>query len=165
MHLMMRPNHLLAALVPLLAVALPAQAAVGTSAKAVTIRLVSVTTQVAVANDVDPKNQLGPGDVLAQKSQLRNAVRQFGKPNGAVVGRDIGTVTVVSQTVVAHKGTAVLPGGTIGFAGRVPVSGIGALLTLPVTGGTGNFAGARGRVEVRTLRGNRASNIYRLTLP
>jgi Dirigent-like protein len=161
----MRLNYLVAAFATLLAVALPAQAAVDARAETVTIRLVSLTTQVTVQKDVDPKNVASPGDVLAQKSQLRNAVRQFGKPNGALVGHDSGTITVVSLTVVAHKGTAVLPGGTIRFGGRVPVPGVGAVLTVPVTGGTGKFAGARGRVEIRTLRANRASNIYRLTLP
>ena len=73
--------------------------------------------------------------------------------------------TLVTRSVVAQNGTAVLPGGTIRFAGRAPPSTFGAVLKVPVTGGTGRFAGARGRLEVRQLSRTRAANVYRLTLP
>lgn len=165
MHVLMRPFHVIAASVAVLAVALPAQAARDTQSKTMTIKLVSVTTQVRLQRDVAPKNVASKGDVLSQKSVLRNAVAQFGKPKGALVGSDSGTMTLVSPTVVNTKGTAVLPGGTIRFAGQI--SEAAASVNISVTGGTGRYAGARGRLEVRSLdaSGARTTNVYRLTLP
>jgi hypothetical protein len=161
----MRPFHLLAAAVAVLAVALPAQASVDAPTASLTIRLLSVTTQVGLQKDVAPKNVASQGDVLWQKSVLRNAVAQFGKPKGALVGNDRGTMTLVSRTVFDTSGVAVLPGGTIRFAGRQSATANDG--SIPVTGGTGRYAGARGRLEVRSLNadGTRTSNVYRLTLP
>ncbi len=158
----MRTFLTLAAAAALFAVALPAQAAPGES---LTIRLISVTTQVKLQKDVAPKQVASKGDVIWQKSVLRNAVAQFGKPKGALVGSDSGTITLLSPTLVDNKGVAVLPGGTIRFAGR---AGEGtAVMTVAVTGGTGRYAGARGKLEVRALNadGSRTTNVYRLSLP
>jgi hypothetical protein len=159
----MHVSRLVAALVVTLAVALPAQAAPDAQSQAITIRLVSITTQVVARKDVAPKQRVSKGDVFWQRSQLLNAVAQFGKPKGALVGSDTGTLTVVSATAVHSTGTAVLPGGTIRFAGRA--SGTSGS-TIPVTGGTGRYAGARGELALGPLdaRGARTSNVYRLTL-
>ncbi len=165
MHPATRLSVLIAATVVLVGLALPADAAPDTRTEAVTIRLISVTTELRVQKDVAPKEVFSPGDVIWQKSVLRNAAAQFGKPKGARVGSDTGTVTIVSRTLVDNKGVSVLPGGTIRIAGRTKATG--TTLTLPVTGGTGRYAGARGKLDVRSLdaSGTRASNVYRLTLP
>ncbi len=165
MHAAMRTFHVIATSLALLAVALPAQAAPTARAETVTIRLLSVTTEARVQKDVAPKNVASKGDVIWQKSLLRNAVAQFGKPKGALVGSDSGTITLVSPTVLANKGVAVLPGGTIRFAGRS--DGNSRVMVVAVTGGTGTYAGARGKLEVRALNadGSRTTNVYRLTLP
>lgn len=161
----MRGFLTLAAAAALFAVALPARAAPDSPAESLTIRLISVTTRVKLQKDVAPKQVASKGDVIWQKSILRNAVAQFGKPKGALVGSDTGTITLLSTTLVDNKGVAVLPGGTIRFAGRS--AGDVVSLTLPVTGGTGRYAGASGKLEVRALNadGSRTTNVYRLTLP
>lgn len=149
----------------MLAVALPAQAAPDGRAESLTIRLLSTTTDVRLQKDVAPKQTASRGDVIWQRSILRNAVTQFGKPKGAVVGSDTGTITIVSATALDTKGVAKLPGGTVRFSGRTGSDA--KILTLSVTGGTGRYAGARGKLEVRSLDGTgaRTSNVYRLTLP
>jgi hypothetical protein len=141
--------------------AIPAQ---GADSKAMTIRVISTTTALEVVKDREPTNALSAGDVLRARSTLRNAVAQFGRPKGAVVGGDVGVVTMVSSTEGNVKVTASLPGGTIRLSGRdTAVSNE----SLRVIGGTGKFAGARGVVEVRLLdlRTRRALNVYRLQLP
>ncbi len=129
-----------------------------------TIRLTSMTTTLAVVRDRAPTNVLSAGDVLLARSVLRNAVAQFGRPKGAVVGGDVGVVTMVAATEGNTKVTATLPGGTICSSGK-DTGGVNQ--PLRVTGGTGKFAGARGAVEVRLLdlRTRRALNVYRLQLP
>ena len=144
------------------AAAIVAAAALGPAAPArvetrMVIRLISDNAVVS-ANDTPPQ---GPsaGDVIVTKSTLRNQVAQFGKPRGALVGRDRGKVTLLSPTTARLDGVATLPGGTIVIRGRVR----GA--TAPVTGGTGRFAHARGTLTTRDLSGTRAVNVYTLTLP
>ena len=112
------------------------------AAENVVIRLTSQTTSVT-GNDVTPK---GPskGDRYVLASRLTNAVRQFDKPAGAVVGSDRGTVRFTSDTLVAIDGVARLPGGTIHFRGR----GVFGLKRIPVVGGTGRYAGAKGTLIV-----------------
>jgi hypothetical protein len=129
-----------------------------------TIRLTSTTTALELVKDREPTNVLSTGDVIRARSTLRNAVAQFGRPKGAVVGRDVGVVTMVASAEGNVRVTATLPGGTIRSSGKdtaVPNQ------SLRVTGGTGKFAGARGVVEVRLLdaRTRRALNVYRLRLP
>jgi hypothetical protein len=165
MHRTMRTLTVAAAALALLVASVPSHAAPNTRAATLTLRLVSVTTQVKVEKDVAPKQVVSKGDVFWQQSLLRNAIAQFGRPKGAVVGSDTGTITVVSRTLLDNKGVAVLPGGTIRFEGRA-ADGARAL-SLGVTGGTGRYAGARGTLEVKALTpdGTRTSNVYRLTLP
>jgi hypothetical protein len=140
---------------------IPAQ---GADSKAMTIRVTSTTTALEVVKDRAPTNVLSAGDVIRARSTLRNAAAQFGRPKGAVVGRDVGVVTLVSSTEGNVKVTTSLPGGTIRSSGKdTPVPN----QSLRVIGGTGTFAGARGVLEVRTLdlRSRRALNVYRLQLP
>ena len=141
--------------------AIPAQ---GADSKSMTIRLTSTTTALEVVRDREPTNALSAGDVLRARSTLRNAVAQFGRPKGAVVGKDVGVVTMVAATEGSTKVTATLPGGTIRSSGK-DTGGVNQ--PLRVTGGTGDFAGARGVVEVRLLdlRTRRALNVYRVQLP
>ena len=76
---------------------------------------------------------------------------------------DVSTYTVVSTTKGEVKVTAKLPGGTLRAAGR---TGGERLQRIPVLGGTGAFAGARGVTESPlNASGDRARNVYRLQLP
>ena len=159
-------NALLSSLVMIVAVSLGASAipAQGADSKSMTIRLTSTTTALEVVRDREPTNVLSAGDVIRARSTLRNGVAQFGRPKGAVVGRDVGVVTMVASAEGNVKVTTTLPGGTIRSSGK----DTGSLNeSLRVIGGTERFAGARGVVEVRLidLRGRRALNVYRLQLP
>jgi hypothetical protein len=127
----------------------------------VVIRLLSKNTIVSFSDKV-PKNKISPGDRIVSTSTLRNEVAQFGKPRGAVVGRDRATVTIVSDTAYDMNGYAVLPGGRVLFAGRVRAVGKPEVVT--VSGGTGAFAHARG-TSTASGAGAAALNVYRLTLP
>ena len=146
-------------------VGVPAQAAPDTASATVTIRLVSNTTSARVLVDRAPKGKASKGDKQWAMSVLRNAVAQFDRPKGAVVGSDVGTLTVVSVTPprVDLKVTVRLPGGTLRAAGRIT----GLDQDIPVIGGTGDFANARGTSEIRSLHpsGDPALNVYRLRLP
>jgi hypothetical protein len=140
--------------------------AVGTAATAAqgpaTIRLVSVGTGERL-RDTPPA---GPsrGDASIQTSRLLNAVAQFGKPKGAVVGRDSATLTLTGPASATIAGGATLPGGTLLLRGVMRVAP--GRLVFPVVRGTGRYAGARGTVTVTALAGqNRALNVYRLVYP
>ena len=123
------------------------------------IRLIS-NNSIASANDKPPKG-LSAGDSFTTTSTLRNQVAQFGKPKGALVGRDRAVQTFLSPTAFTIKGYAVLPGGRVLFRGRVTTTGS----SVKVTGGTGRYASARGTVTADSLGGTRTTNVYRLTLP
>lgn len=130
-----------------------------------TIRLISVTTQIRVLVDRAPKQQLSMGDVLRAKSVLRNEVPQFGRPKGAKVGSDITTLTLVSSKLTDVRVAVKLPGGTLKVSGRIPWAQ-GDSEIIAVVGGTGDLAGARGTAEVIDLSdGHRTRKIYRLRLP
>ena len=132
------------------------------SKSAVVIRLVSITT----SNRVQDKAPQGasPGDKVFTTSRLQNAVAQLGRPKGAVVGSDRATLTIRGSDSVLVDGSATLRGGTIRFHGLITSANT---TRIPVVGGTGRFAGARGTVTTAALSRNglRASNVYRLTLP
>jgi dirigent-like protein len=144
------------------AVLVCASASSARSERAMTIRLVSVATS---ARPVD-KPPAGPskGDQIIETSRLSNAVSQFGKAKGAVVGHDKATLTILSPTALTLDGVATLPGGTIAIRGPVESSS-GRVTTIPVKGGTGRYAHARGSVVLTQLDTNRALNVYRLSLP
>jgi hypothetical protein len=123
------------------------------------VRLTSVTTSLT-PHDVAPSG-FSAGDRYFAKSRLLNRVPQFGKPKGAVVGSDQGTLTVLSATVARSVGVATLPGGTIRFRGSGKV---GARTSIPIVGGTGDYAGARGTLVV-SQAGDTTFNTYNLKLP
>src|SRR3954465_5665652 len=99
----------------------------------VVIRLLSKNTIVSFS-DKAPENKISPGDRIVSTSTLRNEVAQFGKPKGALVGRDRAAVTIVSDSDYDMNGYAVLPGGRVLFAGHVRSVGKPEVVT--VTGGT-----------------------------
>jgi dirigent-like protein len=100
---------------------------------------------------------------LRMTDKLYNLVPQFGKPKGALVGSDSGTLKKTGTISFSFSGVARLPGGTLNVKGEV----IGGehISNLTIAGGTGRFAGARGVVVIRELGGRgRAANIFHVTL-
>jgi hypothetical protein len=139
-----------------------AHAAGDSATRSVVIRLIAINSIVR-ETDKPPK---GPsaGDWAVTKARLRNKVAQFGKPAGAFVGNDRGRYTFVSESVVKVDGVATLPGGTLIVRGRLRIVSSNSA-SVPVVGGTGRFAHARGSVYATDLDRTRALNVYRLTLP
>jgi hypothetical protein len=145
--------------------ALPAQAARSTDSATRTIRLVSFTVNSRLIVDRAPKGQPSKGDVVREESILRNAVPQFGKAKGANVGSDVAILTITSSSPVRINVRLVvrLPGGTLRGAARIAGTRIA---DIRITGGTGDFARARGTGTVRENgRAPGVFNIYRLRLP
>ena len=142
--------------------ALPAQAEL--DARTLTIRLVSTETHSKVFTDRPPINRASNGDVILVASTLRNAVEQFGRPKGAVVGDDTVVFTIRSRTEAHVVVETNLPGGWLRGAGRVR---FGPKQAFPVTGGRGRFAKARGTGESTALgpASSRRLKLYRLRLP
>jgi hypothetical protein len=151
----LRPRGVLAAGAVALACATGAEAAT------LTVRVTSVTLSVR-PTDRAPAGT-SRGDTIVYRNRLLNAVRQFGRPAGAVVGSDRGTITFTGAHSARYAGTAVLPGGTLELAGRV-IALTGSRIAIPVAGGTGRYAGALGYVVVGPGK-QRALNVYTLTLP
>lgn len=146
-----------------LALAVLAAAAVvpAAEAKKVTIALTSVSIS-ARQNDLGPKGA-SKGDTIVYRDRLLNAKAQFGHAKGATVGSDRGTMTFTSAHAARFSGVAVLPGGTLQLEGKV-IALPNRSLAIPVTGGTGDFAKAKGYVLVGPGT-KRALNTYTLTLP
>jgi hypothetical protein len=139
--------------------ALLAQPAVTGAAGPAKIVVISITTSTKV-NDKGPK---GPsaGDTYVTTSKLVNAVRQFGKKKGAVVGTDTSTTTLTAPRSARVTGLATLPGGTLRVRGKLNEQ-MDATYVAPVVKGTGAFAGARGTVTINGTD-KRAWNTYLLT--
>ncbi len=125
------------------------------------IRLVSITTSESSV-DLPPRNA-SAGDRQLFASRLLNAQAQFGKPKGAVVGSDRGSMRLTSATSAVLKTVAKLPGGTITVSGKLRAAGAGAV-SIPVVTGTGVFAGARGTLTIFAPSGPKTVvNVYRLS--
>ncbi len=125
------------------------------------IQLVSITTSYSSV-DVPPRNA-SAGDRQLFTSKLLNARPQFGKPKGAVIGSDRGTMLLTAPTSARLKTVAKLPGGTLTVNGPLRAAGGGAV-SIRVVAGTGNFAGARGTLTILAPTGPKtAVNIYRLS--
>ena len=124
-----------------------------------TISVISITTS-SKATDKSPK---GPsaGDTYVTTSRLVNAVAQFGRKKGAVVGTDRATTTFSAVRSARIAGTATLPGGTLTVRGRLKEQADSTFVA-PVVSGTGAFKGARGTVTINGTD-KRASNVYKLT--
>ena len=101
---------------------------------------------------------------LRMTDKLYNLVPQFGRPKGALVGSDSGTLKKAGHISFSFSGVARLPGGTLNVRGQVV--GGESVSNLNIAGGTGRFAGARGVVVIREMSGGqgRASNVFHLTL-
>jgi hypothetical protein len=122
-------------------------------------------TSVALAvtpTDVAPKGT-SKGDTIAYRDRLLNVKARFGRAKGVVVGSDHGTMTFTSAHTATFSGTAVLPGGTLRLEGKV-VALPNHSFVIPVSGGTGRFAKAKGYVLVGPGE-KKALNIYTLTVP
>ena len=125
------------------------------------ITVVSKTTSES-SIDVPPRKD-SAGDRQLFTSRLLNARRQFGKPKGAAVGSDRGTLTLTSARSANLKTVAKLPGGTITANGPLLAAGDGAV-SVAVVAGTGIFAGAHGTLTILKPTGPKtAVNIYRLS--
>jgi dirigent-like protein len=144
-----------------IAVVTAAALAPAAEAKKVTIVLTSVSIS-AKQNDRSPKGT-SKGDTIVYRDRLLNAKAQFGRPKGAPVGADRGTMTFTSAHAARFSGVAIVPGGTLELEGKV-IALPNRSLAIPVTGGTGDFAKAKGFVVVGPGT-RRALNTYTLTLP
>ena len=161
---MLRAAVLLASVA--LVMVLPAAASNAATAKSLTIR-VFVKRVTQSIKDVPPRtfrlaHEYTKGDTIRGTDGLRNAVRQFNKPNGASVGTDRYVFTAVAWQKVRVDFVARFPGGTVHAHGE---GKIGSKPELPIVGGTGLYAGATGVVEGRHLANGKKLNIYRLQLP
>jgi hypothetical protein len=126
------------------------------------ITLVSETTSESSV-DAPPRKD-SAGDRQLFTSRLLNARRQFGKPKGAAVGSDRGTLTLTSARSANLKTVAKLPGGTITTNGRLRAAAGDGAVAVAVVAGTGIFAGARGTLTILKPTGPKtAVNIYRLS--
>ena len=117
---------------------------------------------IASFNDDHPPKGDSNGDRYLVRDSLTNAVKQFGKRAGAVVGHDSGIIVLTGTKTGSFVGVATLPGGKIRFKGVLSLTSVpGPPLT--VTGGTGRYAQATGKVLIGP--GNFPLNTYKLTLP
>lgn len=118
-----------------------------------------ITVNINGAHDQKPPAGI-VGDVVTGTDRLRNAVPQFGKPKGAVVGRARYRTVFETAAVAFVDVTATLPGGTIRARGQADFRRDSNVIR--VVGGTGAFAGAKGTVEEKALPSGQTLNIYRL---
>jgi hypothetical protein len=140
----------------LAAVATTAASAAAPAPTSIVIKVKSVTT-ATIPTDKAPKGA-SKGDRVIVRDRLVNVTRQFGKPAGAVVGRDEGVVVLTSATTGTFEGVATLPDGTIRLHGVVG----NGIETYTVVGGTRRYAHARGTITVGS--GKSPLNTYHLTL-
>jgi hypothetical protein len=144
--------------------AAPAGTTSTTGARSVTIRvLATVTTARPV--DLPPRNVQNKGDRVFVESQLTNAVPQFGRPKGSIIGQDYSTITYLTPTERLVNVQITLPGGGLHLRGKLKVADPAAVVRIPVVSGTRDFAGATGFSEARSAPGSHTLNVYRLRLP
>jgi Allene oxide cyclase barrel like domain len=125
-----------------------------------TIAVTSVTVSLS-SRDVGPKGA-SAGDSVTYRDRLLNAAPQFGRKRGAVVGSDHGRLTYSTAHTATYEGTVTLPGGTMELAGSVLSTPAGGLV-VPIVGGTGKYAYARGTLTVGPGR-DRVLNTYRIAI-
>ena len=133
------------------------------ASSSLTISVLWTVLSDRLVRDVPPKKRQSRGDVSAFNASLTNHVPQFGQRSGALVGVEHDTATVLSARAIFLRCEATLPGGRIFFAGRI--AGRGAFHTLPVTGGTGRYARARGSVTSEDIGRLVSVETFRLRLP
>jgi hypothetical protein len=131
-----------------------------------TIRLTATAAGSRYLVDHAPKGYPNKGDVTRETSTLRNAVAQFGRPKGAIVGSDVWIATIVIPPFgkVDVRAATSLPGGTIRAVGTVTATQTAG--TFRVVGGTAGYAGARGTTRLRNTNasGSRALIVFGLRL-
>jgi len=157
-----RPGRLAASIALAAGAALVGPATSGADSVYV-LRLVSITVSGTLTDTGKP----GPsrGDHFDMKDTLVNAVRQLGKPKGARVGSDRARLELVSATKSEISGIARLPGGTVTFEGGFTVRA-GGTFAVPIVGGTGRWAKARGTLTVYPpFAQNRTINVFRIGVP
>ena len=123
-------------------------AAPGAAVKPQKINLLMVDTSIVDIN-VDPNSPPTVGKQFVIESD-------FYKWNGSKRGAHVGTVqTVCTFTKITGNGywqvctgAALLPGGQVTVAGSILQ---GAVFDIPVVGGTGAYAGARGYVRIKSI--------------
>ncbi|HEX5583587.1 hypothetical protein [Gaiella sp.] len=135
-----------------------------TGSRTMTIRVLASVTK-ATPVDLPPRNVQNKGDRVFVESQLRNAVPQFGRPKGSIVGIDYSTITYLSSTKRLVSVQVTLPGGGLRLRATLDVSNPDALVKIPVISGTRDFNGATGYSEARSASGEQTLNIYHLRLP
>jgi hypothetical protein len=145
---------------------LPAAAADVAATKSFTIR-VYVKQVTQSIKDVPPKtlrlgNEYTKGDTIRGAEILRNAVRQFNKPQGAKVGTDRYVITALAWQKIRVDFVTRFPGGTVHAHGEGKA---GSKPEVPIVGGTGLYAGAIGSIEGQHLANGEKLNIYRLQVP
>lgn len=132
-----------------------------------TIRLIGSAAGSRYLVDHAPKGYPNKGDVVRERSTLRNAVAQLGRPKGAIVGSDVWITTIVIPPFgkIDVKAATTVPGGTIRAVGTVTAGRTTG--SFRVVGGSGRYAGARGTLSLRNINasGSRAVLVYRLQLP
>jgi hypothetical protein len=137
-------------------------AATGTTAASaaapttIVITVKSVTT-ASIPTDKAPKGA-SKGDRVLLRDRLINVAKQFGKPAGAVVGRDEGVLVLTSATSGTFDGVTTLPGGTIRLHGVIR----NGTESFSIAGGTGKYLDARGTIVVGP--GKSPLNTYHLQI-
>ena len=134
------------------------------SSDLLTLRLMSLNT-VAQGTDAPPKNRWSAGDRLNFKDLLLTAEpRQFGKKKGKPVGYDAGVIEYAGGTKQRMTVTVTFPGvGTLTYQGVLRDLPDGSS-AVPITGGTGQFKGARGEVVIGE-GSPKALNTFRIVTP
>jgi hypothetical protein len=129
----------------------------------VTIQFTSWITE-RTDHDLPPKGKLSKGDYVAFRDLLVNRTAQFGRKAGKPVAWDIGTLTSMggSKTWIYVK--AYFPKiGTITYSGPFVTRKDGTTI-VPITRGTGAFAGATGTVVIGAGQA-KSPNTYIVTVP
>jgi hypothetical protein len=135
-----------------------------TGPRTMTIRVLASVTK-ATPVDLPPRNVQNAGDRVFVESQLRNAVPQFGRPKGSIVGVDYSTITFLSRTKRLVSVQVTFPGGGLRLRTTLDVSDPDALVRIPVISGTRDFEGATGYSEARSASGEQTLNVYHLRIP
>jgi hypothetical protein len=148
-----------------LAGAVAVSSANGAQSSTIVIRVKSVQTFGHVVHNVPPAS-LSKGDVIVERDKLYNVARQFGKPVGALIGTDQATITLLAGNLATLTGSAVFPDGTVRFKATVHVLAAGPA-PIPIVGGTGRYAHARGSVTESNATGGTttALNTYKIITP
>jgi hypothetical protein len=134
----------------------------GAQAQTVTIQVTSLIT-MRQDHDRAPKGKVNKCDSVDFRDVLVNRKAQFGKKAGMPVAWDIGTVTYTSTTTTRITVKATFPKiGTITYSG--PFVTKHGITVIPITGGTGGFAGARGTVIIGAGE-TKSPNTYVVTVP